>query len=199
MKTKDSKLIQEVREGGGGAAGVVIARTIRWIVDILFRYKKMKYNRSVSLGDLFIDRSEKAKFLGFGEGTTIYDNVLVLGEVKVGRNTWIGPNVILDGSGGLEIGSYCSISAGVHIYTHDTVRWALTGGAEPYEYGRTVIGDNCYIGPNVVIQKGVVIGKRSIIGANSLVNSDIPAGSKAFGNPARVVGSAIDYTDRRDR
>ena len=199
MKIKDSKLIQEVREGGGGMAGVIIARIIRWIVDILSRYKKMKYNRSVSLGDLFIDRSEKAKFLGFGEGTTVYDNVLVLGDVKVGKNTWIGPNVILDGSGGLEIGNYCSISAGVHIYTHDTVRWALTGGSESYEHDRTVIGDNCYIGPNVVIQKGVAVGNGSIIGANSLVNSDIPAGSKAFGNPARVVGSAVDYMDKKDR
>lgn len=44
----------------------------------------------------------------------MYNNVLVLGRVKVGRNTWIGPGCILDGSGGdLQIGDWCSISAGV--------------------------------------------------------------------------------------
>ena len=33
-----------------------------------------------------------------------YDSVLVIGDVQVGKNTWIGPFVVLDGSGGLEIG-----------------------------------------------------------------------------------------------
>jgi hypothetical protein len=35
----------------------------------------------------------------------MYDNVLVLGDVMVGRHTWIGPGCSLDGSGGdLQIG-----------------------------------------------------------------------------------------------
>lgn len=51
----------------------------------------------------------------------MYDNVLVLGRVKVGRNTWIGPGCILDGSGGdLQIGDCCSISVGVR---GTGVRW----------------------------------------------------------------------------
>ena len=62
---------------------------------------------------------------------------------------------MLDGSGGLEIGSNCSISCGVQIYSHDTVAWALSGGKEEYEYEKTSIGDSCYIGPNTIIQKGV--------------------------------------------
>ena len=58
--------------------------------------------------------------------------MLVIGDVKVGSHTWIGPNVILDGSGGgLEIGDYCSIDAGAQIYTHDTVMWAISGGQVP--------------------------------------------------------------------
>ena len=35
--------------------------------------------------------------------------IMIIGDVKVGKNTWIGPNVILDGSGGLEIGDYVCI------------------------------------------------------------------------------------------
>lgn len=156
----------------------------------VFLYKrhetKNKYNRVLPLGDYISDRWEKAKFLGFGQGSSIYDNVIVFGPVCVGENTWIGANVILDGSGGLTIGSYCSISAGVQIYSHDSVQWAISGGQKEYEYAKTVIGDHCYIGPNVVIQKGVTIGEGSIIGANSFVNKDIPPYSKAYGIPAKV-------------
>lgn len=146
-----------------------------------------RFRRTLPFADYVVDRWEKARVLGFGEGTSIYDAALVIGNVTVGPRTWIGPFVVLDGSGGLEIGSNCSISAGVHIYSHDTVQWAVSGGAAPYEYGRTVIGNNCYIGPNSVITKGVSVGDGSIIGANSVVLSDIPPYSTAVGSPCRVI------------
>jgi len=149
--------------------------------------KKGKYNRVLPFGDYFSDRWEKARYLGFGDGTSVYDNVVIIGDVKVGENTWIGPNVILDGSGGLQIGSNCSISAGVQVYSHDSVKWAISGGIEKYEYANTKVGNNCYIGPNTIIAKGVVIGDGSIIGANSLVNTDLPINSKAYGNPVKIV------------
>lgn len=152
--------------------------------DDLFKH----YNRVLPFGDYFNDRWEKAKFLGFGEGSSVYDNVVILGEVKVGTCTWIGPNVILDGSGGLSIGSNCSISAGVQIYSHDSVKWAISGGKKSYEYASTSIGDNCYIGPNTIIQKGVTIGRGSVIGANSLVTKNIPENTKAYGSPVQIKG-----------
>jgi acetyltransferase-like isoleucine patch superfamily enzyme len=81
----------------------------------------------------------------------------------VGKNTWIGPFVILDASGGpLIIGDHCSISAGVQIYTHDSINWALSGGVAQYDKGPVNIGDRCYIGSMAVIPRG----------------SNIPAGSK---------------------
>jgi serine acetyltransferase len=35
---------------------------------------------------------------------------------------------------------------------------------------------------------GVTIGDKAIIGAMSFVNIDVPAGKKAWGCPARIVG-----------
>jgi len=55
----------------------------------------------------------------------------------------------------------------------------------PIEHAKTRIGSNCYIGPNVVISKGICIGDGCIIGANSVVLQDLPAGTKAFGNPCK--------------
>lgn len=144
------------------------------------------HRRSLPFADYVVDRWEKARELGFGDGTSIYDSVLVLGDVRVGANTWIGPFVVLDGSGGLSIGSNCSISAGVQIYSHDSIEWALSGGAAKYSHAPTSIGDNCYIGPNTVIAKGVRIGNRCLIGACSLVLDDIPDDARAFGTPCRI-------------
>jgi acetyltransferase-like isoleucine patch superfamily enzyme len=148
-----------------------------------------RHRRHVSFGDLFTDRWETAVHLGWGEGSSCYDNVLVLGEVRVGRNTWVGPNCILDGSGGLEIGDNCSICAGAQIYTHHTVAWAVSGGEVGPERAPVRIGSRAYIGPNTVVQKGVTIGEGAVIGAQSFVNRDIPAGAKAWGTPARVHGT----------
>lgn len=147
-----------------------------------------RFNRTLPFGDYIVDRWEKAKELGFGEGTSVYDSSVILGDVKVGRDTWIGPFTVLDGSGGLEIGSHCSISAGVQIYSHDTVRRSISGGIEPIERAPTRIGSNCYLGPNVVVAKGVTIGDGVVVGANSLVLTDIPSGVRAFGTPCRIVG-----------
>ena len=146
-----------------------------------------KWNRSLPFADYVVDRWDKAKKMGFGDGSSIYDSSLVIGDVSVGKNTWIGPFTVLDGAGGLWIGNYCSISAGVQIYTHDTVAWATSGGENEPEKAPVSIGNHSYIGPNAVISKGVTIGEGCVIGANSFLNDSFPAGSKAAGNPARRV------------
>lgn len=145
------------------------------------------WNRSLPFADYIVDRWQKARSLGFGEGSSIYDSSLVFGDVSVGVNTWIGPFTVLDGSGGLTIGDYCSISAGVQIYTHDTVKWAISGGIHEPERSPVHIGNRCYIGPNVVISKGVAIGDGCIVGANSFVNQDISSNKKVWGVPAQIV------------
>jgi|SRR5581483_6576044 len=155
----------------------------------LRRRMKERHQRSVPFADELNDRWERARFLGFGQGSSIYDSSLVLGDVSVGENTWVGPSTVLDGSGGLSIGRNCSISAGVQIYSHDSVAWALSGGKQAYVRSKTSIGDCCYIGPYVVIAKGVRIGSHCLIGAHSLVSADVPDGTIAVGVPAKPRGS----------
>lgn len=157
--------------------------------DEQYAQKEEKFDRSLSLGDYFNDRWDRAKREGFGEGTSVYDNVLIIGDVRVGKDCWIGPNCILDGSGGLEIGDHCAVSAGVHIYTHNSMKRITSMGAEKNELMATKIGSGVFIGPNSVLQMGVTIGDQVIIGAMSFVNIDIPSRTKAFGVPSKIIGS----------
>lgn len=149
------------------------------------------WNRVLPFNEEFTDRWEKAKYLGCGEGSSIYDSSVIIGTVKIGKHCWIGPFTLLDSSGGLTIGDYCHISAGVQIYTHDTIKWVLTKGKQSYEKNQTTIGDCCHIGSMSIIVKGVKIGDHCVIGANSFVNKDIPSNSIAVGSHARIIGNVI--------
>ena len=152
---------------------------------------QQQWHRDLPFEELLFDRWERARHLQFDEGANIYHNSYVYGDVRVGKNTWIGPLTLIDGTGGLTIGDYCCISTGVHIYTHDTVQRFVSGGQEPTEHRPVRIGDNCYIGPLAVIRSGVTIGSHSVIGAHSFVNTDIPPYSIAVGAPATVVGKVV--------
>jgi len=161
---------------------------LRRLHEELGERMRTDWRRDLPFAELVSDRWRRAETLGFGPGASIYDSSYVYGDVRVGANTWIGPFTLLDGSGGLSIGEYCSISAGVHIYTHDTVAWAVSGGRIPPQRSAVAIGDNTYIGSQVVIARGVTIGDHCVIGAGSFVNRSIPPYSVAVGSPCRVIG-----------
>ncbi len=162
---------------------------LRALYDELRGKMRSDWSRDLPLEELLFDRWERAKSLGFGDGSSIYHNSYVFGDVQVGRNTWIGPFTMLDGSGGLSIGEGCSISSGVHIYSHDTIRWALSGGRLPAARAGVSIGDFTYIGSQTVVAKGISIGDHVVVGACSFVNRDIPPYTVAVGVPCRPIGS----------
>ena len=150
---------------------------------------KASYARSLPFSDGQFDRWERARRLGFSEGASIYYSSFVFGDVNVGENTWVGPWTILDGSGGgISIGKYCSISAGVHIYTHDTVAWALSEGLLPRRQAAVSIGDSVYIGSQTVVALGSSISAMCVVASNSFVTGFFPPRSILAGTPAKVIG-----------
>ena len=164
---------------------------LRQLYEDLRSDMREQWNRDLPFDELLFDRWERARGLGFGEESSIYQAAYVYGDVQVGDHTWVGPFTVLDGSGGLRIGSFCSISTGVHIFTHDSVRWALSGGACEYERAPVKIGDCCHIGAHSVVAKGVSIGDHVVIGADSFVKQDVPAYSIAAGTPCQVIGRVV--------
>jgi acetyltransferase-like isoleucine patch superfamily enzyme len=149
------------------------------------------FQRSLPFAEYIFDRFERAKALAAGKNSSIHHLSYLYGQVEIGEDTWVGPLTVLDGSGGLKIGNNCSISAGVHIYTHDTVKKRMSGGKMPGEKSPVAIGNNCYIGPQSLISRGLSLGDSCIVGANSFVTKSFPAKSVVFGNPAVLKGSVV--------
>jgi acetyltransferase-like isoleucine patch superfamily enzyme len=166
-----------------------LRRDLKELLSALRRRMKVKFDRHVPTGDILNDRWELAKSFGFGEGTSVYDDCLILGTVRVGRHCWVGPFTILDGSEGvLTIGDHVDIGSGTHIYTHNTIERALTGGRAEVFRNATTIGSCCFIGPLSIIGPGTVLGDHCFVASGSYVEGRYPAFSYIAGNPARVVG-----------
>ena len=152
-------------------------------------YTRKKYNRiNPAYEDLF-NWSERGEYwVREDKGITIYNSATLIGNVRIGEHTWIGPFSLLDGGGGLEIGRFCSISTGCQLLTHDTVKWALSGGQMQPEYASSVIGDCCFLGSHAVVTKGVTVGNHCLIAAGAVVTRDVDDFTIAGGAPARAIG-----------
>jgi acetyltransferase-like isoleucine patch superfamily enzyme len=148
--------------------------------------------------DVFDWKERGRHWTGEDRGVTIYNSTTLAGDVRIGHGTWIGPFCSLDGTGGLEIGDGCDISAGVQLVTHDSVKRALSGGAAPIETAPIRIGDRCFLGSLAVITRGVTIGDRCVVAAGSVVTSDVPPRTIVAGIPARAIGRVeLDGDDVR--
>lgn len=171
-----------------GEVGIAEVARLKQVLALAAELYARRWNREVPVADLLFDRWATAERAGAGPGSSIHHLSYRLGKVQIGRNTFVGPFTVLDGSGGLSIGDHCSIAAGVHIYSHDTIARALSGHRAEVVRAPTRIGNCCFIGPHAVVAKGVTIGDHCLVSANSLVTSDVPPFSIVQGNPSRIVG-----------
>jgi acetyltransferase-like isoleucine patch superfamily enzyme len=121
-----------------------------------------------------------------------------LGELKIGKNCHIAPNVVIQAHGGVEIGDCTGVASGAKIYsmshhyrnlqTDDGILYKFTPRAPAdQQLGAVVMEENTALGLNSVILPGVTIGKNSWVGISSYVTSDIPPNSIASGCPAKVI------------
>ncbi|TQN41503.1 succinyltransferase-like protein [Blastococcus colisei] len=119
----------------------------------------------------------------------------VIGDPVVGEGTWIGAFTMIDGSGGLTIGTGCDISSGVHVYTHSSARRCVSGRSFPaVERAPVHIGDYVFVGANAVVNMGVTIGDHSVVGAGAVVSRDVPPYTVVAGVPARPI-ARVDIAD----
>jgi acetyltransferase-like isoleucine patch superfamily enzyme len=125
--------------------------------------------------------------IGISSARTYDDPRLVIGsKVTIGSGVRFVVNKEITIEDGVQIASDCSIrDSDSHPLDH---RYRLAEFAPFKSEIRPVrICQNAWIGLGCTILKGVTIGEGAIIGTRSVVMTDIPAYTRAVGNPARVI------------
>ena len=119
-------------------------------------------------------RCEFGKNISIGNDVYINFGCVILdcGQVKIGNQVLIGPNVgIYDANHALD------------------AEERMDGALLP---GKVTIGNRAWIGGGTIILPNVTIGDDTVIGAGSIVTHDIPSDVVAVGNPCNVLRKITD-------
>ena len=115
-----------------------------------------------------------------------------LGDLYIGKNSYINSGCVLYTGNGIKIGdgvliaSNCTLAPTNHEYRdkNKTIKAQRFMDSK----GGITIEDDVWIGANTVILDGSIIRKGAVIGAHSLVNGEIPEYCIYVGSPAKKVG-----------
>ncbi|GBF33399.1 ferripyochelin binding protein [Desulfocucumis palustris] len=128
-----------------------------------------------------------------GKDTYVSETALIIGDVVIGDNCYIGHGAILRGDyGRIEIGSKTAVEEGVIMHAPPN---EVCKVGEKVTFGHGAIIHSQSIGDMAVIGMGAVASIRSKIGSWAIVaegavvkmNQEIPDKVVVAGNPARVV------------
>ena len=107
--------------------------------------------------------------ISLGDYSQLGQNSKLLGEIEIGANCIMGPDVV--------------IMAIFHNYSDPTIPIRLQGaGEKPVK-----IGDDVWLGTRVIILPGINLGDHCVVGAGAVVTKSFPAFSVLAGVPAKVV------------
>lgn len=154
-----------------------------------------------------------------GNGTTIWQNCVIQGDVEIGKRCNVGANVFIEN--GVRVGNGVKIKNNVALYTGVEIEddvflgpsCVFTNVSKPRadypkkcsEYGKTVIRHGATIGANATVICGHVVGEYAFIAAGAVVTKDVPPYALMMGVPAQqkgyvcecgqVLGSSMFCTD----
>lgn len=105
--------------------------------------------------------------------------------ISIGDQTIVGHRCVLDGRGGLRIGSNVNLSSEAMIWTaqHDPQ-------SEHFEtrYASVVIEDYAWVSCRTVVLPGVTIGRGAVVAAGAVVTTSVDPFTIVGGVPAKSIG-----------
>lgn len=128
-----------------------------------------------------------------GKDSYVSETALVIGDVKIGDNCYIGHGAILRGDyGRIEIGTGTAVEEGVIVHVPPQ-QVGKIGNKVTLGHGAIIhaqeIGDFAVVGMGAVVSIGAKIGAGAIVAEGAVVkmNQVVPEKVVVAGNPAKTV------------
>jgi len=148
---------------------------------------------------MFIHPSSDVQSKQIGEGTRVWQYVVVLPGAVIGRDCNICSHCFIENK--VIVGDRVTVKCGVQLWDGITLEDDVIvgpnatftndlyprSGNRNYVMVQTVVRKGASIGANATILPGVTIGPGAMVGAGSVVTKDVPAGVTVAGNPAKVL------------
>jgi acetyltransferase-like isoleucine patch superfamily enzyme len=146
----------------------------------------------------FIHPLADVKTVKIGEGTYIWQFVVVLDRAEIGDNCNINCHCFIEND--VIIGNNVTVKSGVYLWDGITIEdnvqigpnVTFTNDKYPrakreFVLQKTLIKKGASIGASSTILGGITIGENAMIGAGSLVTKNVPSNQLWYGNPAKFI------------
>lgn len=147
--------------------------------------------------NVFIHSTSDVQSKSIGEGTRVWQYVVILPGAKIGRGCNICSHCFVEND--VVIGDNVTIKPMVAICDGVTLEddvfigphVSFTNDRHPksgnrgFKLERTVVRKGASIGAGSMVMAGLTIGEGAMVAAGSVVTRDVPPGAMVFGCPAR--------------
>ena len=148
---------------------------------------------------MFIHPSSDVQSKQIGEGTRVWQYVVILPGAVIGRDGNICSHCFIENQ--VVVGDRVTVKCGVQLWDGVTLEddvfvgpnATFTNDREPRSRNAsatllpTLVKKGASIGANATILPGFTIGEGAMVGAGAVVTKDVPPRTLVVGNPARVV------------
>lgn len=165
---KESQVMNWKRKIALGLTNTILSGTRNWSFPIK--------RRLLNWGGIFVEN-----------GTKVVGPIYITGNLRIGKNTWIGHDFSVDGDGCVIIGDNCDIAPRVHCYTGGHLIGGYNRRAGEGYNKNIVINNGCWICAETKILAGVEISDGVVVAAGAVVTNSIKANLLVGGVPAKEV------------
>jgi acetyltransferase-like isoleucine patch superfamily enzyme len=148
---------------------------------------------------MFIHPSSDVQSKQIGEGTRVWQYVVILPGAVIGRDGNICSHCFIENK--VVVGDRVTVKCGVQLWDGVTLEddvfvgpnATFTNDLNPRSRNAsvtllpTLVKKGASIGANATILPGLTIGEGAMVGAGAVVTKDVPPRTLVVGNPARVV------------